>query len=251
MNALDRARAEGREAFGTICVVDGYVTSQLAACSGADVILLDKQHAAFDWSQLETSCWRIRSAGAAVYVRTASLDPAELNLVADLPLDGMMLPNVSSLAEAEGALRSVRFPPDGDRSVGNVRTSILMGTDFRDAQDPRAGLLIEHIGAVEQIDQILDLGLCDFVMVGPHDLAASMGIDVHTETTMPRALVDAIASVRASAEAHEVGWWQWAGSVEAASDRKPGEVLLWSLDGLIMQDAFRAGFGALRGDAPS
>jgi 4-hydroxy-2-oxoheptanedioate aldolase len=246
MNALEGARAEGREAFGTICVVDGYVTSQLAAVNGADVILLDKQHAAFDWSQLETSCWRIRSTGAAVYIRTASTDPGELNLVVDLPVDGVMLPNVSNLGEAERALRSVRFPPVGDRSVGNVRTSVLRGTDFLDAQNPRTGLLIEHIGAVEQIDPILSLGLCDFVMIGPHDLAASMNIDLHTETSTPQALRDAIDSVRTSADAHDVGWWQWVGSFEAARDRKPGEVLLWSIDGLIVQDAFRQGFAALR-----
>lgn len=247
-NRLDAARQAARPAVGTICVLDGYVPSQLAGAAGADVVLVDKQHAAFDWSQLETMCWRVAATGAAVYVRTASLDPAELNLVVDLPVDGVMLPNATGVEDARRGLSTTRFPPRGDRSIGNVRTSVLAGRDFRDAQEPRGGLLIEHVGAVEAIDDILSLGLCDFVMVGPHDLAASMGLDAHTEPDRPPALDDAIAEVRRCADRHGVGWWSWLASTDGADDpsHRGSEALLWSVDGLVLESALRTGFSAVR-----
>ena len=44
-------------------------------------------------------CFRVRSEGTSVFIRTASTEEAEINHALDLPVDGIVLPNLES-AEA-------------------------------------------------------------------------------------------------------------------------------------------------------
>jgi len=49
--------------------------------------------------------------GASVFLRTASTEPAEVNLALDMPIDGVVLPNISSLAARAPRSRRTNVPP--------------------------------------------------------------------------------------------------------------------------------------------
>ena len=103
-------------------------------------------------------------------------------------------------------MRTAKLPPHGERSIGNERHDVTVGA--YDAPEPLLGFLIEHIGAVDAIDDILDLPI-DFIWVGTHDLAASMGLDPHVavrEGPQPE-LQKAIDKVRESARSHRTQFW--------------------------------------------
>jgi 2-dehydro-3-deoxyglucarate aldolase len=72
-----------------------------------------------------------------------------------------------------------RWPPAGTRGVGFSRAN-LFGKHFeayrREAQAPLLIAMIEHIGAVENLESILAVDGLDAVLIGPYDLSASMGL---------------------------------------------------------------------------
>jgi len=202
------ALAEGRMAVGVFCALDGLAVSHLFAAVGYDFVIIDLQHAAFTWPEVENMGFRIRSTGAAVFVRTASTEPAEVNLALDLPIDGVVLPNLASFDQAAAAVAQTKFPPAGERSLGNERHDSLWNA--YDAPDPLVGILVEHRGAVDDIERILAELPIDFVWIGLHDLAASYGIDPHSVSlggVMPPVLDAAISRTRAAARAHGVRYW--------------------------------------------
>jgi 4-hydroxy-2-oxoheptanedioate aldolase len=200
------AVASGRRAAGVFCALDGFAISHIIAAAGFDFVVFDRQHAAFNWPDLENMCFRVKAAGASPIIRTASTNADEVNLAFDLPIDGILLPNVASFEEAERAVRIAKLPPHGERSIGNERHDVTIGA--YDAPEALLGFLIEHIGAVEAIDQILELPI-DFIWVGTHDLAASMGLDAHAAVRdgPPPVLQEAIDRVRESAFAHGTQFW--------------------------------------------
>lgn len=203
-----QALAEGRMAIGVFCALDGLAVSHLFASVGYDFVIVDLQHAAFTWPDVENMCFRIRSTGAAVFLRTASTTPAEVNLALDMPIDGVILPNLASFADAAAAVAQTKFPPAGKRSLGNERHDTIW--QAYSAPDPLVGILVEHAGAVADIERILrDLPI-DFVWVGLHDLAASYGVDPHTVVSggdMPPELEAAITRTRDAARANGVRYW--------------------------------------------
>jgi 4-hydroxy-2-oxoheptanedioate aldolase len=195
-------------ALGVFCALDGFAVSHLFASVGYDFVIIDLQHAAFTWPDVENMCFRIRSTGAAVFLRTASTEPAEVNLALDLPIDGVILPNLASFDHAAAAVALTKFPPAGERSLGNERHDTIWQAYA--APDPLVGMLVEHAGAVADIERILGELPIDFVWIGLHDLAASYGIDPHSVVIggeMPEKLTAAIERTRDAARAHGVRYW--------------------------------------------
>lgn len=201
------ALAGGRTPVGLFCCLDGCSVAHIFAAAGFDFAIFDRQHAAYSWPELEQICFRVRSEGTSVFLRTASTQEAEINLALDLPVDGILLPNLTSAADARRALAFTRYPPRGLRSLGNERHDTIWNA--YSAPPPLVGVLVEHPGAVAEIDAILALGV-DFAWVGFHDLAALMGFDPHAAGDRSRRspeLAAAIERVRAAAQRAGVRLW--------------------------------------------
>ena len=87
------------------------------------------------------------------------------------------------MIESAEQLKKVRnaccWPPVGTRGVGFSRAN-LFGKYFdsygKEAQAPLLIAQIEHINAVNNLEEILRVDGLDAIMVGPYDLSASMNI---------------------------------------------------------------------------
>jgi 4-hydroxy-2-oxoheptanedioate aldolase len=222
---------EGRPAFGVFCALDGYAASHLFAAVGCDFVIIDRQHAAFTWPEVENIAFRVRSTGAAVFIRTASTEPAEVNLALDLPIDGVILPNIASFDEARAAVAQTKFAPAGERSLGNERHDAIWHAYSQ--PDPLVGMLVEHPGAVAEVERIFAELPIDFCWVGVHDLSALMGFDPHAIVAdgvmqpFPDELVAAIDRVRTAARVHGVTFWGGPGA----------EVVMIGVDARILRKA--------------
>ncbi len=223
-------------ALGVFCALDGYSVSHIFAAAGYDFVIIDLQHAAYTWPELENMCFRIRSAGASVFLRTASQEAAEINLALDLPIDGIIIPNIASLEQARAAVAQTKFPPAGERSLGNERHDTIW--DAYSAPDALIGMLVEHRDAVDCIEEIFELPI-DFCWIGLHDLSASMGIDPHAvlQGPHPPELTKAIDRVRAAARAQGVHFW----AAEPGAD-----ATITGVDARILRRAAEAALAATR-----
>ena len=87
-----------------------------------------------------------------------------------------MIKSAEQLREVRDA---TRWPPAGNRGVAFSRAN-LFGKYFDDyveeAKQPMLIAMIEHIDAIDELDEILKVKGLDAILIGPYDLSASMGL---------------------------------------------------------------------------
>src|SRR5690242_17830275 len=121
-----RARWDaGDTVFGMWAGIPSSLTAELAAVSGFDYVCVDLQHGLSDESTMVSMFQGTVAAGASALVRVAWNEPWMIMRVLDLGAHGVIVPLVSSAAEAALVVQACKFPPDGNRSYGPIRASIV------------------------------------------------------------------------------------------------------------------------------
>ena len=86
------------------------------------------------------------------------------------------MPLVNSVEEAAAASSACRYPPDGVRSYGPMRSSLRIGPDPATANKAVACIaMIETRHGLDAVDDIAAAGV-DALYIGPSDLALALGI---------------------------------------------------------------------------
>ncbi|MBF0108448.1 MAG: 2,4-dihydroxyhept-2-ene-1,7-dioic acid aldolase [Magnetococcales bacterium] len=154
--------------------------AEIMARAGFDWLALDMEHSVIDLETAEAMIRTIDLCGVTPLVRLTSNDPNQIKRLMDAGAHGVIVPMVKSAEESEAAVQAVRYPPRGKRSVGLARAQGY-GCRFhpyREWLEDHAVVIvqIEHIDAVENLREILDVDGVDAYFVGPYDLTGSMGI---------------------------------------------------------------------------
>ncbi|MDI3338975.1 MAG: aldolase/citrate lyase family protein [Sphaerobacter sp.] len=206
-NHVRRRLQAGEASIGTWLALPSPEAAEHIGRLGFDWLVVDTEHYAIDIRTLAQMFTAIAASDTAPMVRIPWNDPVWFKRVLDAGAWGVVVPMVNSRAEAERAVAATRYPPLGTRSVGGGRHALSFDTTaaeyYRHANDEILLVVqIEHIDAVERVDEILSVPGIDACFIGPNDLAASMGLGlgVSLEHDHPR-LVEAIAHVRETAVA--------------------------------------------------
>jgi 2-dehydro-3-deoxyglucarate aldolase len=154
--------------------------AEIIAAAGYDWVVVETEHTAIDVSEVLPLLIAIERHGAVPLVRLAWNDPVQAKAVMDSGAAGVIVPMVNTRAEAELAVRSLKYPPMGTRGIGLARAQGY-GPGFSDYvkranQDALLIVQIEHIEAVNNIDEILAVSGIDGTFIGPYDLSMSMGL---------------------------------------------------------------------------
>lgn len=193
MKTLLAALSKSAALIGTFCTLS-VETVELACHSGLDFIIIDAQHGAFDRLSLLHA---LRIADATDCLPIVRLPAYGMMLVEPLLDAGCMTllaPMVNTAAEARALVSAACYPPRGQRSQSGCRAAMRGGADYRERfnDDLSLLLMIEHIAAVEQIDEILRVPGIAGCFVGPTDLGSSLA----QQADAGRALQEAIERVR-------------------------------------------------------
>jgi 2-dehydro-3-deoxyglucarate aldolase/4-hydroxy-2-oxoheptanedioate aldolase len=168
MNAAQlRAR---NAAIGTWLSLGSSVVAELAADSGFDWLLFDLEHGCGTEAALLPQLQAMRSAGAAAIVRVGAPHADLIARVLDWGADGIMVPHVSTAAEAEAVVRAMRYPPRGQRGYSRSVRAYGYGLRPPEAAPPIFFAQIETIEAVEAAAEIARVDGVDVLFVGPADL---------------------------------------------------------------------------------
>ncbi len=97
----------------------------------------------------------------------------------DIGALGINFPMICNASDAVKAVRSVRYPPQGDRLWGPFHAPFRWGVSMNDymatADDDMICMItIEHVDAVNRIDEIMATPGIDLAVIGPGDLATSI-----------------------------------------------------------------------------
>ena len=159
----------------------GHVSiAEILAEAGYDWVVVETEHTAIDVSEVLRLLIAIEGRGALPLVRLAWNDPIQAKAVMDSGAAGVIVPMVNTREEAELAVKSVKYPPEGFRGVGLARAQGY-GVSFDEYmvcanKDGLLMLQIEHIDAVNNIEDILSVPGIDGTYIGPYDLSCSMGL---------------------------------------------------------------------------
>ncbi len=180
-------------------------SAEIMARAGFDWLTVDMEHSAITLSQAQELIRVISLCGVCPLVRLSSNDAALAKRVMDAGAGGVIVPMVNSEAEARAAVESVKYPPEGRRSVGMWRAQGY-GPDFDEyvAAANRESLVlvqIEHAEAVARLQEILAVPGIDGLMVGPYDLSASMGLAGQLDHPD---VLDALDRIAAAARARNI-----------------------------------------------
>ena len=154
--------------------------AEILAMAGYDWVVIETEHTAIDVSEVLRLIIAIEQRGSIPLVRLAWNDPIQAKAVLDSGAAGIIVPMVNTKEEAELAVKMTKYPPMGFRGVGLARAQGY-GIDFDEYvncanADTLLLLQIEHIDAVNNIDEILSVPGIDGTYIGPYDLSMSLGI---------------------------------------------------------------------------
>lgn len=163
-----------------ICLSDPAVT-ELCASIGYDFLWIESEHSPMDYQNILMNLIAARSGGTPAIVRIPWNDAVLAKRVLEMGPEGIIFPMVSSKEETDHAISSTLYPPLGNRGFGPQR-AVMYGMQSADVYVKETSLEIIRIVQVEtehcieyELDAMLENPWIDCVMLGPCDLAASMG----------------------------------------------------------------------------
>jgi 4-hydroxy-2-oxoheptanedioate aldolase len=177
-NALRALLREDRTSFGVVVASGSPLMCESLARAGFDWLMIDTEHAPTDGAALMPLLQAASLGNATPLVRVASCDPVAIMQALDAGAYGVVVPAIQDAASAERAASACRYPPRGVRGVGPYRAALYGGPDylFKANDEMLCILQVESLDGVQAIDEILSVAEVDAVMVGPADLAMSMGL---------------------------------------------------------------------------
>lgn len=176
---LKRKLINNELTFGSWLTINHQSVIEIMATAGFEWLCIDIEHSAISISDVLNLIGHIQGNGMQALVRVNENNPVIIKQVMDAGADGVIVPMVNSIQDAERAVASVKYPSTGSRGVGLSRAQNY-GIGFSEYQewlknDAVIIAQIEHINAVNELSGILDVPGIDGIIVGPYDLSASMG----------------------------------------------------------------------------
>ena len=219
-NRLKRALAEGKVCLGATITMNSPVVAELMSHIGFDWLWIETEHSSLTEENVLTMLQAANGSDVSTCVRVPWNDKTMIKRYLDTGPDGIIIPLVNSREEAEAAVRAMKYPPVGERGAGLSRAQaygLHMGEYMATAnEEVMTTLMIEHIKAVANIDEILAVEGVDSVIIGALDLSGSMGL--LGQTSDPR-VEGAIQTVLAASKRAKVPCGIITVSPEQANER--------------------------------
>ncbi|MFF7331766.1 HpcH/HpaI aldolase/citrate lyase family protein [Streptomyces sp. NPDC090306] len=163
-------------------VCSGSATAaEICAGAGLDWLLIDMEHGPNGLGSVLAQLQAVAAYPVVPVVRVPANDPVTIKQVLDLGAQNLLVPMVSSVAEARAAVEAVRYPPRGRRGVGSALARSARWNrvdDYLTEAELHTSLFVqvETAAGVRAAAGIAAVDGIDGVFVGPSDLAASMGL---------------------------------------------------------------------------
>lgn len=179
-NPLKRLLRQGLKTAGAWVQTGSSITAEIMAQAGFDWLMVDLEHGPGDIMTLMNLCQAIQGTGAVPLARTPGNDFVRIKRILDAGVYGVLVPLVSSRAEAEAAVQACKYPPEGIRGVAGSPRAAGYGRnhgDYLHRANEEILILtaVETQAAVDKLDEILTLPGLDGIFIGPMDLACSLG----------------------------------------------------------------------------
>ena len=153
--------------------------AEVVAGSAFDWVVIDSEHSPNSLPTIMSQIQAFSGTSVNVLARPAWNDPVEIKRLLDAGVSGLVIPMVNTAEEAEFAVKSTKYPPQGIRGVAGLVRASNYGryTDYFERVNDEIAVIvqIETKDAIENIKDIANVPGIDAVFFGPADIHASYG----------------------------------------------------------------------------
>ena len=181
MNRLKERLGRDEACLGLLVSMPSVPLVQIAARSGLDWLFIDMEHGPIGIESAQAMIAATQGTDCTPVVRTPHAETWLSQPALDSGAFGIVHPMINDRAGAEAAVHSQKYPPLGARGVGPFYAAARFGQAVPDylaaANDQVLCVVqIEHVRAVENIDDILSVPGIDVAFIAPFDLSMSLGV---------------------------------------------------------------------------
>jgi len=171
----------GQSTIGSFLGLGSPHVAELLANAGLDWLVIEMEHTAVDWVDVEKIMMAMNRTETIPIVRVPPSDLFAIQKALDIGAMGVLVPMIKTVSEVEAMVQVTRYPPQGKRGFGPLRASrytIDYKSHLEDANDNTLViLLLETKEAVENLEEITSVPGIDVVYLGLFDLSLSLGLN--------------------------------------------------------------------------
>lgn len=175
--------------------------AEFLALKGWDLLVLDAEHGPMTVGECENMVRAIELRGGTPMVRVSANDQSQILRYLDTGAQGIHVPCVESAADAEAAVRAVKFQPMGTRGLAASRAADYgQGQPLADCieflnEQTLVVVQIESAKAVDNLEEIVAVGGVDVAFIGPTDLSNSFGLPGNIKHPIVQGAIQRIVDV--------------------------------------------------------
>jgi 2-keto-3-deoxy-L-rhamnonate aldolase RhmA len=170
--------AAGERLIGSMVTLPSPAAAEILVELGYQWLFVDGEHGPLETAEVQAI---LQAVGHRVpcIVRVPAAAEVPIKKMLDLGAAGIIAPQVNTAEQAADVVAWSLYAPDGRRGVGLARAHGY-GLNFQEYvesanREITVVVQAEHAEAVENIEQIVQVEGIDAVLLGPYDLAASLG----------------------------------------------------------------------------
>lgn len=179
MKTIREKLKDGETTFGTWQMIGDTSITEILCQAGYEWVTIDMEHTGIDVDDALELIRVIDLSGRTPAVRLSVNDFTLTKRVLDSGAKIIIVPMVMNKEDAEKAVNAVYYPPRGTRGVGLARAQGygFSFEEYKNSFEKEAVVVaqIEHIDAVNHLEEILSVEGIDATIIGPYDLSGSLG----------------------------------------------------------------------------
>jgi 4-hydroxy-2-oxoheptanedioate aldolase len=198
-NGLHSAWSKKGYALNAWLSIGSSYGAEVIASLPYDSVTVDLQHGMFDFETALGMLQAISSTDSVPMVRVSHNSGWMIQKLLDMGAYGIICPMIDTRADCEAFVRSMRYPPAGERSFGPSRGLLYGGPDYVKHADQTilAWAMIETETAIRNLDDILTVEGLDGIYIGPSDLSMTLEGKI-TNPLSPKVVATIDAVVKAA-----------------------------------------------------
>lgn len=181
-NQVKSRIAEGKACYGVISPLNDPTICEYVGLNGFDYYMIDGEHGPISISDVTNMVRACELYDCTPLARIRSVDSKLILQYMDAGIMGVMMPSIDNVDDVKRLVEAIKYPPVGKRGLGPVRASDYMQGAMSQAEyvsfaNEQTLVLpqIESMECVNNLEAICQVEGVDGFIIGPRDLAMSMG----------------------------------------------------------------------------
>jgi 4-hydroxy-2-oxoheptanedioate aldolase len=181
-NPFKASLKKGKTVFGTWSMTGSATVVDVIGIAGLDFVILDMEHGSMSFETVENLVRAAECRGCQPIIRVSEGSDATILRALETGTTGIMVPHVSTPAQAERIVSACKYAPQGSRGLSPyTRNHAFSHENLKESMKRNndalfVGVLVEGRQGIANLESIAAVKGLDLVYTGIYDLSQSIGL---------------------------------------------------------------------------